>query len=52
MFGAILVARPRQVGKTTMLDQLTKGLCRATLGDPIMRVAAGSGLAVYPLNAA
>lgn len=40
MFGAILVAGPRQVGKTTMLDQLTKGLSRATLDDPIMRAAA------------
>lgn len=40
MFGAILVTGPRQVGKTTMLDQLTKGLSRATLDDPIMRAAA------------
>lgn len=40
MFGAILVAGPRQVGKTTMLDQLTKGFSRATLDDPIMRAAA------------
>ena len=40
MFGAILVAGPRQVGKTTMLDQLTMGLSRATLDDPIMRAAA------------
>ena len=40
MFGAILVAGPRQVGKTTMLDQITNGLNRATLDDPIMRAAA------------
>ena len=33
-----------------MLSQLTKGLSHATLDDPIMR-AAGSGLAVYPLDA-
>ena len=25
MFGAVLVAGPRQVGKTTMLEQITKG---------------------------
>ena len=40
MFGAVLVAGPRQVGKTTMLDQITNGLSRATLDDPIMRAAA------------
>ena len=40
MFGAVLVAGPRQVGKTTMLDRITAGLNRATLDDPIMRAAA------------
>ena len=40
MFGAVLVAGPRQVGKTTMLNQIANGLNRATLDDPIMRAAA------------
>ena len=40
MFGAVLVAGPRQVGKTTMLDRITDGFNRATLDDPIMRAAA------------
>ena len=40
MFGAALVAGPRQVGKTTMLDQITDGLNRVTLDDPIIRAAA------------
>ncbi len=40
MFGAVLVAGPRQVGKTTMLDKLTDGFSRATLDDPILRAAA------------
>lgn len=40
MFGAILVAGPRQVGKTTMLDRITDGFNRATLDDPIMRTVA------------
>ena len=33
MFGAVLVAGPRQVGKTTMLDRITEGFNRATLDD-------------------
>lgn len=36
MFGAILVAGPRQVGKTTMLKELTKGINYITLDDPIL----------------
>ena len=40
MFGAVLVAGPRQVGKTTMLDRITDGFNRATLDDPILRAAA------------
>ena len=40
MFGAILVAGPRQVGKTTMLQRITAGMSYATLDDPIIRVAA------------
>ena len=40
MFGAVLVAGPRQVGKTTMLDQITEGVNRVTLDDPIIRAAA------------
>ena len=40
MFGAILVAGPRQVGKTTMLQRITEGISYATLDDPIVRVAA------------
>lgn len=40
MFGAILVAGPRQVGKTTMLDHLTGGINRVTLDDPIIRASA------------
>ena len=40
MFGAVLVAGPRQVGKTTMLLRITAGKSYATLDDPIIRVAA------------
>lgn len=40
MFGAVLVAGPRQVGKTTMLGQLTQNCSKATLDDPIVRAAA------------
>ena len=40
MFGAVLVAGPRQVGKTTMLDRMTVGFNRATLDDPIIRSTA------------
>lgn len=40
MFGAILVAGPRQVGKTTMLQRITEGMNYATLDDLIIRAAA------------
>lgn len=40
MFGAVLVAGPRQVGKTTMLQRITAGMSYATLDDPIICVAA------------
>lgn len=33
MFGAVLVAGPRQVGKTTMLERITDGFSHATLDD-------------------
>ena len=40
MFGAVLVAGPRQVGKTTMLEQLTSDINYVTLDDPIIRAGA------------
>ncbi len=40
MFGAVLVAGPRQVGKTTMLERLTGGMNYATLDDPLLRTSA------------
>ncbi len=40
MFGAVLVAGPRQVGKTTMLKALTKNIGYVTLDDIIVRTAA------------
>lgn len=40
MFGAVLVAGPRQVGKTTMLKEITKNIGYATLDDPIVRQSA------------
>ena len=40
MFGAVLVAGPRQVGKTTMLQKLTENMNYATLDDPIVRASA------------
>ena len=40
MFGAILVAGPRQVGKTTMLKNVTKGISYTTLDDIIVRASA------------
>ena len=33
MFGAVLVAGPRQVGKTTMLERLTSTMNYVTLDD-------------------
>lgn len=40
MFGAILVAGPRQVGKTTMLKKITQNINYATLDDMIMLASA------------
>lgn len=40
MFGAVLVAGPRQVGKTTMLQKVTKNINYATLDDIIVRASA------------
>ena len=40
MFGAVLVAGPRQVGKTTMLETLTTGTNYVSLDDPIVRASA------------
>lgn len=40
MFGAILIAGPRQVGKTTMLEKLTDGITYVSLDDPIIKVSA------------
>ncbi len=40
MFGAVLVAGPRQVGKTTMLKELTEGISYATLDDLLVRATA------------
>lgn len=40
MFGAVLVAGPRQVGKTTMLEHLTSNINYVTLDDPIIRASA------------
>ena len=40
MFGAILVAGPRQVGKTTMLQRITEGMNYVTLDDVLVRASA------------
>ena len=40
MFGAILVAGPRQVGKTTMLKEMTRNINYATMDDLVMRASA------------
>ena len=40
MFGAVLVAGPRQVGKTTMLQNITSGANYVTLDDPIRLASA------------
>lgn len=40
MFGAVLVAGPRQVGKTTMLRELTGGINYVTLDDMLVRANA------------
>lgn len=40
MFGAILVAGPRQVGKTTMLQKITKDIHYATMDDLVLLASA------------
>ena len=40
IFGAILIAGPRQVGKTTMLEQLTDGINYVSLDDPVIKASA------------
>lgn len=40
MFGAILVAGPRQVGKTTMLQRITKGINYVSLDELILCTSA------------
>lgn len=40
MFGAVLVTGPRQVGKTTMLRQITHDIKYVTLDDMIVRASA------------
>ena len=40
MFGAVLVAGPRQVGKTTMLKEITKNIGYVSLDDPILQASA------------
>ena len=40
MFGAVLVAGPRQVGKTTMLKKIKTGISYATMDDLLMLASA------------
>ncbi len=40
MFGAVLVAGPRQVGKTTMLKKMTEGINYATMDDMVKLASA------------
>ncbi len=40
MFGAVLVAGPRQVGKTTMLKEMTSDIGYVTLDDQLIRAGA------------
>ena len=40
LFGAVLVAGPRQVGKTTMLKKLTKDIHYTTMDDMVMLASA------------
>ena len=40
MFGAVLVAGPRQVGKTTMLKNIVSDIKYITLDDPIIQASA------------
>ena len=52
MFGAVLVTGPRQVGKTTMLRQVTAGAAYAAMDDPILceaaRTQSGTFFKDYP----
>ncbi len=47
MFGAVLVAGPRQVGKTTMLKEITAGIDYVTLDDPIIQAGAREGSGTF-----
>ena len=47
MFGAVLVAGPRQVGKTTMLRHVTDGIRYLTMDDIIMRASAQEESATF-----
>lgn len=40
MFGAVLVTGPRQVGKTTMLRNILKGIDYVTMDDAVLRAGA------------
>jgi predicted AAA+ superfamily ATPase len=40
MFGAVLVTGPRQVGKTTLLEEITGGITHVSLDDLLVRTAA------------
>lgn len=50
MFGAVLVAGPRQVGKTTMLEKITHGIGYVTLDDPIVRESAEESATFFKDN--
>jgi len=38
LFGAVMVTGPRQVGKTTMLKNITEGISYITLDDNILKI--------------
>lgn len=40
MFGTVLVAGPRQIDKTTMLERLTRDINKVTVDDPIILASA------------
>lgn len=51
MFGAVLVAGPRQVGKTTMLQKITSDMEYVSLDDPIMlESAVNTGVTFFKDN--
>lgn len=50
MFGAVLVTGPRQVGKTTLLKEITADMPYITLDDPIMLQAAREEPGTYFKN--